>query len=253
MATLPGLRVGLTLDSATFIRETRQVDASVNRMGRNVAQQSALMQRSFAGVTRAAGLLKTGLAGLGVGLLAGGFTRAITGALDSADALAKMSRELGVTVEQLQGLRHGAELAGVGTAGLDRNLERFVKRLGEADAGTGELKKTLEAHNIQLRDAAGNFRSTNDLLNEYADLIASAGSQQEKLALATAGFGREGLKMVELLKSGSAGLREASAESERLGQVTQAQAEAAERANDAMTRWGEAISTGFVSAVGEAI
>jgi hypothetical protein len=32
MATLPGLRVGLTLDSATFVAETRRVNDSVNQM-----------------------------------------------------------------------------------------------------------------------------------------------------------------------------------------------------------------------------
>ena len=53
MASLPALRVGLSLDSATFIRETRTVNASVDRMGRNVAQQTTLMQRGFTGAATA--------------------------------------------------------------------------------------------------------------------------------------------------------------------------------------------------------
>ena len=47
MAELPRLRVGLTLDSATFIRETNRVIDSVNKMSRDIQRQNAAAARSF--------------------------------------------------------------------------------------------------------------------------------------------------------------------------------------------------------------
>ena len=53
------------------------------------------------------------------------------------DRMGKLSRQIDLTVSELQSFRHAAELNGVSQAKLDSSLERFVKRLGEAKDGTG--------------------------------------------------------------------------------------------------------------------
>ena len=58
MAELPRLRVGLSLDSATFVAETRKVGAAVNQMGASVNQQMVALNKGFSTATASAEILR---------------------------------------------------------------------------------------------------------------------------------------------------------------------------------------------------
>jgi hypothetical protein len=110
MAVLPRLNVGLALDSATFIAETRRVSDSVNRMGRDVNRQTSAITSGF---NAAAAAVK----GFAVGFVSiEGATRLATAARSTlawADALQEASQRVGVTVEQLQKLQLAGERTNV--------------------------------------------------------------------------------------------------------------------------------------------
>ena len=244
MATIGTLTASLQLESAAFVSNLNKAAGAMQQSARQMEQQTGLMQRGFSGVSRAADVLKTGLAGLGVAVGIGGLVRLTRSAIDSGDALLDTSKRTGIAVEALQALEFAAQRTGSSAAAIDKALEQFNKRLGEAAVGTGELKDFLEAHNVALTDSQGNFRATTDILGEYADLIANAGSAQEKAALAAAAFGRTaGSELIPLLSEGSAGLAAYSAEVQRLGVITADQAEAAANANDALDNLNQATST----------
>tara|TARA_R100001463_G_scaffold12385_3_gene33814 strand:- start:2611 stop:4146 length:1536 start_codon:yes stop_codon:yes gene_type:complete len=123
--------------------------------------------------------------------------------------IAITSSKIGVSAKNLQALRlAGKQFAGIEANVLDMGLQRFARRLGEADSNTGELKATLDEMGISTRNADGSVKSVTDALLEYADGIAGAESSSEQLRLAFKGFDSEGAVLVELFKNGSDNLRE---------------------------------------------
>lgn len=231
-------RAMLRLEQKTAQAMNRS-SAAVKNLDRSIATLSAGMVRFAAGV------------GVGAGLaFLSSLPKTIGDIVTEASGLAKAADRIGVTTDRLQELHHTASLADISIADFDKSMEQFTKRLGEALTGTGNLAKILAANNVPLRDAAGNMRSVNDLLYDYADLIMNAGSEQEKLYLATEAFGRSGLVMVNALNGGSAALRETAAEARALGGVIDEELlRSAEEINDKWTRFTTSLATSFKSFV----
>ena len=128
--------------------------------------------------------------------------------------------KIGVSAKNLQSLRlAGEQFAGIQATTVDMALQRFSRRIGEADSGTGELKDTLLKLGISTRNADGTVKSVTDTLFEYADAIQGAESQQEKLRLAFKGFDSEGAVLVQLLDEGSDNLRRFMLDAQKTGAV----------------------------------
>jgi hypothetical protein len=194
------------------------------------------VQGGLRATNKAANLLKTAIGGIAVGLAVRSLARFTNDAIKAADAIAKTADKVGVGVVALQQLRFAADLAGVGQEKLDSSLERFTKRIGEASQGTGEAKKALELLGVSFANADGKIRPTEAVLSAVADAMASVESPAQRAALAAQLFGREGVGLVNLLKGGSATLREFGAQAEAAGAVlSEDLARAAEVLNDKLT------------------
>ena len=177
----------------------------------------------------------------------------ITGrSLDATDAIGKTADRVGLAVDELQELRFAAELSGASTATLDMAMQRFSRRVGEAAAGTGELKDTIDAYGVQLRDSDGRLRSNTDILADFADIIQSTTSEQERLRIAFKLFDSEGARLVNLLRHGSAGMSEMQQQARSLGIVMdEAMVRNSEAANDKLTALSSVLSAKLNIAVAE--
>lgn len=159
-------------------------------------------------------------------LVTGGVAGGIFGLTNSTatlgDAVAKTADKIGIGLGPFQELRYAAERSGVSTEKLDSSLERYVKRLGEATNGTGAAKKAYEELGLSADDLSR--MSPEDSLEIVADRLASVENQSQRVALAAQLFGREGVAMVNMLKDGSAGLRELRKDARATGYVLSEQA-----------------------------
>ncbi len=170
--------------------------------------------------------------------------------IEFADAIAKTADKLGVSTDALQEMRFAAERTGVEQRTLDTAIQRFSRRLGEAANGTGVLKGVLEKYNIAIRNSDGSTRSTMEVLNEYADAIKGANSQQERLTMASSAFDMEGVKLVNTLKNGSVGLSQLRKEARKLGVVLDEDLiRKSEIANDKWEKLTSQIGVGFRRAI----
>ena len=246
MADLASLQVQLELNQAAFQAGVKQVDSRLKQLDRGVQRTS----KSFISMESALGKLKGGLAGVAASMVAAFGVQSIKNAISFGDGLVKVSEKVGVTVEALQELRFGAEQAGVSSNTLDMALQRFARRSGEAANGTGELVKVYQELGIATKDTAGNFKTTEQLLREYADAIKRVEDPQQRLRLAFNGFDSEGAALVNLLKDGSAGLDALAKAAQDAGAVmdrdTAVAAEVLQSRLDAITT---SLSTRFKSAV----
>ena len=153
--------------------------------------------------------LKAGIIGLAASMGAMRMAQATRDAVTFGAQLQITSEKIGVTVESLQAFRIAAEAAaGVQETTMDMALQRFSRRLGEAQANSGELKGSLQKLGIDIRDAEGRFKSVEEVLFEYADGVAAATNASEQLLLAFKAFDSEGAVLVGMLKEGGKALRE---------------------------------------------
>ena len=190
----------------------RSFDRNVDRSERGVYRLGSSMERASNFTNRlAAGA--AALAGLGVA------ARAVRNIVEESSRLAKNADKVGLLTDEFQRLQFGFGLAGVEAASFTTAMEQFNRRLTEAQSGTGNLKKILDANNISLFDSQGNMKSVNQLLSEYAELIKNAESSQNKLFLATEAFGRSGGDMVLALRNGADGIRELVKKAKQSGVV----------------------------------
>lgn len=175
--------------------------------------------------------LKTGLAGLAGALSIGAIAGAVKQYADFADNMGKAAARAGVLTEEFSRLSFAAKLSDVDTQTLSRGL----RVLGN-DAAAGGDK--LRALGIDLTDASGRAKTSDQLFREVADRIAGIEDPARKAAVATQLFGdRIGPQLIPLLNAGSAGLRDMGDEAERFGQVVDDEAAvAAAQFNDNLTR-----------------
>ena len=133
------------------------------------------------------------------------------------DSLGKTASKLGVNAEFLQKFRFAGEQTGVAVTALDMGLQRFIRRVAEAQKGMGEARGALKDLGIDLVDQNGNFKDMESVLFEVADGIQETKSSAEQVRLAFKFFDSEGVALVNTLKNGSAGLKEFYNEADQLG------------------------------------
>lgn len=161
--------------------------------------------------------LKNALGFFGLAFALKSMTRAIS---TFAEKLINTSRKLGVSTDFLQAWNLAAAQNGIRTDQANIALQRFARRIGEAARGTGVLASVIADNNIELRNQDGQMRTTTDILADYADVVQSAESQQERLRLAFMAFDSEGAALVTILQDGSEGMQQMVRDAQQLGAVT---------------------------------
>ena len=192
---------------------TRAMDRSQRRVERFARQSNKSLKSTSVNFEMLAAAAKRFLPALGAGLIIAQ-VRQITAEMDE---IGKKADQIGITTDALQELRFVAEGAGVSQAKFTSSLERFSKRLGEAELGTGAAKNALEEMGLEASELTS--IPIDDALKVVADGMANITSPTERAALAAALFGREGVAMVNMLRAGSEGLSEMQAAANSAGAV----------------------------------
>ena len=203
--------------------------------------------RSLKRTTSAVFSLKTGFVSL-AGLAGIGFF--IKKSLDATDEMAKMSRAIGVSVENLQRLRHAANLGGMQSKQLDKAVQKLAVNMADMSRGVGLAKDVFQKYNISVLKSDGTLRGVTDVLADVADVTAGMTNKTEKADLAYKLFGARGAEMINVLEGGSAAMHATMLEADKLGLVMSAEtAKGVEDANDAMTRLSSFLDSTFSQTV----
>jgi len=167
--------------------------------------------------------------------------REVGKAAQRIDETAKAARGLGMSYSDLIALQMLAgESGGIDAGSLNQGMGQFVKRIAEARVNGGALAETMKALGLDV----GKLASMNpaEAFAQVADVIQGIPDHAERVRVAVSLFGKEGIKFVEVLAQGSAGLEKMRAESERLGTAISDEAAAkVESMNDAFGRVGGSI------------
>jgi len=126
-----------------------------------------------------------------------------TKSINALDELGKLSSKLGVSTKFLSEYGAVADKAGLSQTQFTTGVQRFLRRLGEAQQGTGELLKPLKAMGIAIKDSNGNFRGGTEVFQDYIKSLGGMANAQQALAFATKGFDTEGVAFINIAKLGT--------------------------------------------------
>ena len=204
------LNIILSAKDKEFKKAMAANERRVQRFSKNSQKSLSKTSKAFG---KLGGAAKGFLPALGVAAVLGAVKK-VTSAMDE---IGKKADAIGIGTDALQELRAAAVSAGVSQGGLDKSLEQFSKRLGEAVQGTGTAKIALEEMGLSAEDLAA--MPLDKALGVFADKFALVEDATARTALATQVFGREGIGMVNVLKDGSAAMDESRKKMRDMGVV----------------------------------
>ena len=246
--TVGQLRVQLEARTQAFRAGMKRAQAQVRTFATRSRAALRGVGRAFRGLRANIGTLSAG-AGI-VGALGLALVAATKAAAGSVDQIAKSARQANITATEFQRLTFAAEEAGVETTGMANSLLLFNRNIGEALTGIGPGAEAFAALGVNINNADGSLKSIQTLFGETADAISKIPSGAQRAQIAFDLFGRQGAKLAPLLATGSAAIREAGDEAERLGLIFSEDTVAnAELVNDAFGRLGRAIDVQVKSAL----
>src|SRR5579884_692398 len=195
------------------------------------------IQRNLGGLADAARRVNGVLAGLGVALSAAGLAAMVRSALESADALNKLSQRVGITVEALSTLVPAAELSGVSAQTFETGLKKLATTMFEAATGSEESARRLKALGVAFQNQDGTLCATDAVLLDLADRFQAMPDGAQKSALAVQLFGKSGAELIPFLNQGREGIAALTGEMEALGvQIGGDTAAQAEVFNDSLAK-----------------
>lgn len=230
MATAGSIVIDLLMKTGSFDTDTKRAEQRLKQFSKEATVAGTAIGTAFAGAATA-------------------LTAMVASSINSMDELSKTAHVLGTNTEDFSKLAYAAGFADLSIQDLQSAFGRLTKAQVEAlDAGSQQAK-VFDALGISIQDANGNLRPTTDLLYDFADAFQRQKGSQEVVAAGMAIFGKSFQNMIDLLKDGSQGLRDAGAEALAFGQVVSSDAGAmAEQFNDNLARMKL-----FVTGVGNAV
>jgi hypothetical protein len=176
---------------------------------------------------------------IGVAFVAvsGAITALVKSSINAADELSKMSQKVGVSTEELSGLKYAADLSDVSLESLSSALQKQGRNAVEAAKGTGAAAEAYAALGVSVKNADGTLKTNAQLFEDSAEAISKFGDGPKKQAIGVAIFGKAFADLVPLLNGGKEGLQAAREELERFGGIVDANTgKLAEDFNDTLTR-----------------
>ena len=188
-----------------------------------------------------------------IGLVAGtaGLGRLIKRQSDLGASLVATSDRLGFTVEQLQKLRHAFASEGVAVNDADSGLQHFTRILADAAQGNAKLQETFAQLGVSITGADGKLRSSYDVLLDVADGFQNVDEQSERVRLAFALFGAQGVPFITALQQGGAAFDALAERMAQFGLITRDQAVRLKDLNQSFTDLGIVLQTSLAQAVAE--
>lgn len=206
-------------------RATYEV-AAKDKTGPGLSSVERRLQRAEQAGRRLGGALAAVAGPAALGLLTARSLKAI-------DAQAKLADRLNASTEGLARLQLQTRLAGQSNEVLSSSLERMQKRLGEAAAGGGAAIRFLEQMNLDVNEL--NRMKADEQFERIAESIRGLSNRNEQAAATAAIFGREGVRMLNLIDGLGEGSERAAELVDKLGvAVSRVEANKIEQANDAM-------------------
>ncbi len=167
--------------------------------------------KAFGDGVRAAGMRLTAL---GAGVLAP-LAASVRVFSTTGDALEKMSRRTGISVEALSELGFAAEQSGANLETLETGVRIMQRSIGDAERGLSTATEAFDELNLTVDKLR--TLSPEEQFKLVADRLSQVTDPAKRTALAMQLLGRSGTRLLPLLDGGAAGIEELQKQARSLG------------------------------------
>lgn len=162
---------------------------------------------------------------------------AAVSASDYADEILTTSDVTGIATDKLQAYSYAAELVDVSVDTLTGAMKKNIKSMSSASKGTGQTADAYKKLGIQVTDANGELRDSEEVFWEAIDALGQIENETERDATAMELFGKSAQELNPLIKAGSDKMAELTEEAKQMGAVMSGeQLEALGQFNDSLQR-----------------
>jgi len=155
----------------------------------------------------------------GLSTAAGGALAAIGGlalkSAKSADELNTLSKQTGITTDDLQKMQYAADLVDVSVENITGAMTKMKKGMAEGDFG----KAAFETLGVAVRDANGELRNSNEVFYEVLQALSEIPNETERDTVAMEIFGKSADQLAGIIDDGGAALKQYGDEAENLGLI----------------------------------
>lgn len=201
---------------------TAGVGRAIDRTGLPIFTNSLKnVGHAVGGVGSAVGASSAKLMGLGatLGITGAALGVFINGYADATGLIGDTAERTGISRERFQELGFAAKLTGSSSEVLAGALQKMNINVGAATKGSKELKDMFSGLGINIRDAGGKLKSTDQLFDTFVDRISKIKDPTLQAQAAVKVFGKSATELLPLIKGGGAGIKDMAAEARRLGIV----------------------------------
>lgn len=168
------------------------------------------------GKTIAAG---TAAIAAGVTAVGGAIVSMTSTAAQNADDINTMSKQYGMSVEDIQKYQFAAEQIDVSLDTLTGSMSKLTKNMSTASKGTGDAAAAFDALGIAIQDDDGTLRDRNEVFQETISALAKITDETQRDAYAMQIFGKSAQDLNPLILGGAEALREYGEQAESAGLI----------------------------------
>lgn len=204
--------------------------SATNKSGPGVSAASADLEKYGSRLTTVGTIaVTTGAA------LAGAMAAIVTSTANAEDRIWDLAIQSNSTAETMSTLKYVAEQNGTTIDAVAQSMKFLARNAADAAGGNKEMAQSFKDVGVNVRNANGSLKSSEQLLFEVADGLKGTTSATQATRLSLALLGRGSIELTEFLKLGSAGLREGQAEARKFGaEISTKAAAGADNFNDSL-------------------
>ena len=206
---------GVDKSSEEYMALRREIIATESKV-KNFKAQLAQTAAQASKLYRVGGALKdigakaksAGQAMRGLSVAAAGVTTAIAGAAykagKMADDLNTLSKQTGISTEDLQLYAAAADLTDVSVEAMAKTHQKLKKNMLGAMDGTNDQAQYFKQLGIDITNADGSLRDANDVFDETIKALGKMENETERDAIAMAIFGKSANELNPIIEDGGA-------------------------------------------------
>ena len=219
-------------------REIIQTEKDLEKLEKEYRQATPALQKFAAeskNVAEKTKLVSAAAGGLGLAMIGNAYKSA-----QAADELNTLSRNLGISVEELQKMQYASDLVDVSVDQMAGSMSKLTKQMGSNAAVFGEL-------GINIYNADGSMRDATEVWYESLEALSQVENETLRDQLAMQLFGKSAMDLSGIIDDGGAGLKAYGEEAEAAGLIlSQDAVDGANRFNDAVDKLRATAGASFM-------
>lgn len=137
----------------------------------------------------------------------------------NADEILTMSKVTGLDTKTIQEMQYAAELVDVSFDTIKGSLTKLKNAQQDARDGNAKLSETFKSLGVEITNADGSLRDSEDVFYDMIDALREIDNQTERDTIAMDVFGKKAEDLNPIIEQGSSGMRAYAKEAENANYV----------------------------------